>query len=67
MANHPSRAWRFRARFSAAEWAQTSEGRAPAEIPMDPASAIEGMRKRLEMAYLAGYGAGRRDDKPRPE
>ena len=67
MANHPSRAWRSRARVSAEEWAQTDESRVLAEVPMDPVRSIEGMRKRLETAYIAGYGAGRRDGKPSPE
>ena len=67
MANHPSCAWRSRARASAGDWTQTTEARALAEIPIDPARSLEGMRNRLEMAYIAGYGAGRRDGKPRPE
>lgn len=67
MANHPSRAWRSRARASADHWTQTTEARALAEIPIDPARIIDGLRNRLEIAYIAGFGAGRRDGKPRPE
>lgn len=44
------------------QWLETDHGKLLAELPMDPARAVEGWRKRLKMAYLAGYLDGRKRD-----
>lgn len=61
MTNHPNRGWRQRMERAADQWAQTSEARILAEVPMaEPVPVM--LAKRLRMAYLAGYQDGRRKD-----
>lgn len=63
MTNHPSRNWRRRRDAALAAWLESSEARCLIEIPIAAAKWLDAMRKRVSMAYQAGYADGRKDGK----
>lgn len=59
MANHPNRNWRARMRADQAKWLESKEADVLINVPIAQDRLIEALRKRLEMAYGAGYRDGR--------
>lgn len=59
MTNHPNRGWRKAAEEAADKWAETTEAKVLAEVPLAAERHLEGMVYRLRQAYLAGYRAAK--------
>lgn len=59
MPNHPNRNWRARMRADQAKWMESSEANVLINVPMREATP-EALKKRLLLAYQAGYQQGRK-------